>query len=149
MKRSDFARNTNLSEAWRKVGVPTANISQATRWHDAAAGVWTLWLENPNGVNFESFDKGAKLVLTPWANDGRPRTPIHEAKSLRYWRDLREAAVNGRVIRILAVKWRRHANGTFVEEQHGATVPVYWREMRASMHEDDHRIVLTEPAGAA
>jgi hypothetical protein len=144
MKRNDFPRDAKLTEAWRKLGVPTNNINQATRWHDKDARVWTLWIENPNGVNFEVHDKGAKLVLTPWELDREGHSAIHKAKARKYWIDLHEAAVEGSAIRILAIKWRRDIDNKFVEEPFGATIPVYWREMLASMHEDGTRIVLTQ-----
>lgn len=140
-----FSRNTNISEAWRKLGVPTSGISQASRWHDPGSCTWTLWLETPHGVNFESLDRGAKLVLTPWVMpEPGEESDVRRGKNQRYWDDLRQVADEGRLIRILAIKWRKDANGKFVEDQHGATIPVYWREMFASMHEDGTRIVLTQ-----
>lgn len=138
-----FSPKKKSSEAWRNMGVPTDNRAQATRWHDEAAGIWTLWLENPNGVNFESHDKGATLVVTPWADDGKPRSWIHEEKSRQYWRDRRNAAGGGRMIRIFGIKWKMDDRVKFVKDPNGATIEVYWREMRAFLHKDGHRIVLT------
>lgn len=143
MKRNDFSKGTTISDAWRKLGVPTANIAQATRWHDNEASIWTLWLDQPHGVNFEKLDGGETLVLTPWEVP-ESESPQRRTKAERYWSDLRRAAEAGRTIRVLAITWRKDENGKCVEEQHGATVPLYWRTMQAAVHEDGHRIVLKE-----
>lgn len=146
MKRDDFRRDATLTDAWRKLGVPTTSRGQATRWHDKQSAVWTLWIENPNGVSFEALDKGDTLILTPWEVDEESLSSIHKGKVRSYWIDLREAAGERKVIRIMAIKWRRDANGRFVDDPNGATVPVYWREMGSEMHEDGYRVVLREPS---
>ncbi len=89
-------------------------------------------------------------MLTPWAMpEAGEESEVRRGKNQRYWDDLRRAADEGRLIRILAITWKKDTDGKFVEDQHGATIPVYWRDMRASVHEDGTRIVLTEPAGGA
>ena len=148
MKRNDFPRNTILTEAWRRLGVPTNNINQATRWHDKGAGVWTLWIENPHGVSFVTQDNRNTLIVTPWRPDGAQHSNVHMAKAHAYWEDLHEAAAEEKIIRIMAIKWRKDATGAFVEEQHGATIPVYWRQMKATMDADGDRVVLTEADNA-
>jgi hypothetical protein len=81
----------------------------------------------------------------PWEHDPDEVTAVRQGKNRRYWGDLHAAAEQGRLIRILTIKWKRNASGAFVDDQHGATIPVYWREMKATLHEDGHRIVLREP----
>jgi hypothetical protein len=127
-----FSRGTSLKDAWRACGVELTNPRNAP-WHAYRPDgtlVLTVWRDHPDAGRWIRWQRGnfsAQLRLRkPGEIPGESAQRI--AKLEAHNAAIQEAAAAEATIIVLVLNWKRDAQGRFVAEQSGASVPVEaWR----------------------
>ena len=130
--RKVFSRGTSLNDAWRACGVELANPRNAP-WHAYRPDgtlVLTVWRDHPDAGRWIRWGRGNFSARLQLREPGE--IPNESAQRLTKLRDhneaIRKAATEGATIVVLVLNWKRDAQGRFVAEQSGASVPVEaWR----------------------
>jgi len=135
MQPKTFSRGTSLKDAWRACGVTVAaplNPPWAARAEDDVI-VLSLWRDMPYaGSDIRWTGRNAATVRIRGLTE--EISPARQAK-LRLFNELLVAALR-EPVRVLVLNWRRDETGRFVEDQHGAAVPVEVFEGTASAVDD-------------
>ena len=130
--RKVFHKGTSLTEAWRACGVELTNARNAP-WHAYRPDgtlVLTVWRDHPDAGRWIAWRSGhfvADLALRkPEEAPGESAQRL--AKLAAHNEAIRKAAAAGATIVVLVLNWKRDAQGRFVAQQSGASVPVEaWR----------------------
>jgi len=130
--RKLFSRSTSLKDAWRACGVQLANPRNAP-WHAYRPDgtlVLTVWRDHPDAGRWTRWRRGNFACEIALRKPGEipDESAQRLAKLEAHNAAIREAAAAEATIIVLVLNWKRDAQGRFVAEQSGASVPVEaWR----------------------
>jgi hypothetical protein len=127
-----FSRGTSLTEAWRACGVELGNPRNPP-WHAYRPDgtlVLTVWRDHPDAGRWIRWHRGNFAADLGIRRPGEiPGESARRIKKLEEHNEaIRQAALGDATIVVLVLNWKRDAQGRFVAEQSGASVPVEaWR----------------------